>query len=67
LDNDDIAAVDKLLRRGALEEALDYVDERLLIVGAGLDREHVVNLRATWRRLRDRRLARGKKAPRAAS
>jgi adenine-specific DNA methylase len=56
----DISAVDKLLRAGSLEAALDYVDERLLIDGAGIDRKLVRSLRATWRRLRDRRLARGK-------
>jgi hypothetical protein len=66
LDIGDIAAVDELLRDGALEAALDYVDERLLIAGAGIDRAQVAKLRATWRRLRDRRLARGKQSKRIA-
>ncbi len=60
LDTRDIATVDELLRADGLEAALDYVDERLLIAGAGLDPKQVAKLRATWRRLRDRRLARGK-------
>lgn len=60
LDRDDVEAVDRLLREGALEAALDYVDERLLIGAAGLDADLVARLRSSWRRLRDRRLARGK-------
>jgi adenine-specific DNA methylase len=61
LTDADIDAVDQLLREGTLESALDFVDERLLLNGLGLDRSQVLKLRSTWRRLRDRRLARGKK------
>ncbi|MGE5283024.1 MAG: N-6 DNA methylase [Chloroflexota bacterium] len=62
LDGGDVETVDRLLRDGALEEALDYVDERLLMRDAGLDGDFVARLRSSWRRLRDRRLARGKGA-----
>lgn len=55
----DVAAVDKLLRRGDLSDALDYVDGKLL---SHLDSKHVIELRRVWERLRDRRLARGRKA-----
>jgi adenine-specific DNA methylase len=61
LSDADIGVVDRLLRDGALEGALDYVDERLLVTGLGLNPEQVLKLRSTWRRLRDRRLARGRK------
>jgi adenine-specific DNA methylase len=60
LEAGDVEAVDRLLRAGALEDALDYVDERLLIEDAGLNADLVASLRSSWRRLRDRRLARGK-------
>ncbi len=60
LDSGEVEAVDRLLKAGALEEALDYVDSRLLIRDAGLDADLVARLRSSWRRLRDRRLARGK-------
>jgi adenine-specific DNA methylase len=56
----DVETVDRLLREGALEDALDYVDERLLVKAAGLDADLVAQLRSSWKRLRDRRLARGK-------
>lgn len=54
-----VAKVDRLLRSGNLDLALDYVDAKLL---AHLDDELVAELRRTWERLRDRRLARGRKA-----
>jgi adenine-specific DNA methylase len=60
LDDGDVETVDRLLRDGALEEALDYVDERLLIGDAGLEADLVARLRSSWRRLRARRRARGK-------
>lgn len=58
----DVSFVDKLLRRGDLESALDYVDARLLIETLGFDRGLVSTLREAWERLRNRRLARGRKA-----
>ncbi len=64
LTADDVREVDALLRGGELLAALDYVDERLLIAGAGLDEELVTRLRGVWMRLRDRRLARGRKSVR---
>jgi adenine-specific DNA methylase len=53
----DVARVDKLLRRGDLVGALDFVDSRLL---ARLDAATLMELRQVWESLRDRRLARGK-------
>ena len=64
LTADDVREVDALLRGGELLAALDYVDERLLIARAGLDVELVTRLRGVWMRLRDRRLARGRKSVR---
>jgi adenine-specific DNA methylase len=57
----DIKKVDVLLRAGKLLDALDYVDQRLLVDRAGMDRELIATLRSVWQRLRDRRLARGRK------
>lgn len=54
----DIARVDEILRRGELETALDYVDERLL---SDFDESLIAELRTVWARLRDRRLARGQR------
>ncbi len=59
----DAKTVDKLLRDGDLIAALDYVDEQLLIRTLGFNRQLVTTLRGVWERLRDRRLARGKKSP----
>jgi adenine-specific DNA methylase len=56
----DVGKVDGLLRRGELEAALDYVDAKLL---ADFEPELVAQLRGTWERLRDRRLARGRRKP----
>jgi len=58
----DIKQVDALLRAGELMAALDYVDQRLLVDQAGIDPALVATLRGAWQRLRDRRLARGRKA-----
>jgi adenine-specific DNA methylase len=56
----DVGAVDRLLRGGDLVGALDYVDAKLLKeIEPGLREQ----LRAVWTTLRDRRLARGRKAP----
>src|SRR5262249_10908388 len=59
----DVRRVDRLLRDGRLTEALDYVDQRLLVEGVGLNPVVVQRLRSAWHRLRDRRLSRGKKVP----
>jgi adenine-specific DNA methylase len=58
LPPDTASVVDDLLRRGELIEALDTVDEALLIRGLGFPPELVASLREVWQRLRDRRLAR---------
>jgi len=57
----DVAKVDRLLRRGELYAALDHVDAKLL---GHLDPDLVRELRIAWERLRDRRLARGRRSPR---
>jgi adenine-specific DNA methylase len=62
LKGEDVEHIDQLLRNGQLLAALDYVDRRLLIEEAGLDEDLVTTMRSVWVRLRDRRLARGKKA-----
>ncbi|MGH2941184.1 MAG: Eco57I restriction-modification methylase domain-containing protein [Solirubrobacteraceae bacterium] len=56
------ARVDLLVREGQLVAALDYVDEELLIGRLGMDPALVARLRGVWERLRDRRLARGRKS-----
>jgi adenine-specific DNA methylase len=63
LTAEDVSAVDAILRRGELLAALDYVDRRLLVDGAGMEQALVDRLRGAWMRLRDRRLARGRKSP----
>lgn len=62
LTDEDVAAVDALLRDSRLTEALDYVDRKLLIDQHGFSPGLVAELRGVWERLRDRRLARGRKA-----
>jgi adenine-specific DNA methylase len=62
LGDRDVRAVDKLLRSGQLTDALDYVDRVLLLEHHGMDDRLVLDLRAAWERLRDRRLRRGGKA-----
>jgi adenine-specific DNA methylase len=54
----DVTKVDGMLRRGELHAALDHVDAKLL---SHLDASIVRELRGVWERLRDRRLARGRK------
>lgn len=61
LSDADVALVDELIREGDLISALDHVDERLLIGASGFNEKLVADLRAVWVRLRDRRLARGRK------
>ncbi|MGW5324409.1 N-6 DNA methylase [Rhodococcus pyridinivorans] len=55
------AKVDELVRERCFEEALDLVDQTVLIDGVGMKERDVAALRAVWERLRDRRLARGKR------
>jgi len=56
----DVDYVDGLLRDGRLLDALDYVDDKLLIKRHGFSPSIVADLRAAWKRLRDRRLGRGR-------
>jgi adenine-specific DNA methylase len=58
----DVATVDRLLRHGQLSAAMDHVDSKLL---SHFDATEVAELRRVWQRLRDRRLARGRKSDRA--
>jgi hypothetical protein len=55
----DVVEIDRLLRRGELHRALDHADAKLL---SHLDPELLSELRKVWERLRDRRLARGRKS-----
>ncbi len=61
LPNGMVGRVDKLLRAGDLEGALNFVDQELLIRRLRLDPVLLGTLRDVWTRLRDRRLARGRK------
>jgi adenine-specific DNA methylase len=63
----DVKRVDALLRAGKLLDALDYVDQRLLVARAGMDPDLIATLRGAWQRLRDRRLARGRTATASAT
>lgn len=54
----DVRRIDGLLRRGALIEAVNFTDGKLL---SELDPDLVLELRRIWERLRDRRLERGRK------
>lgn len=58
-----VAEVDALVRSRDLVGALDLVDRRLLVDALGFDPALVAELRGVWERLRDRRLARGKRTP----
>jgi adenine-specific DNA methylase len=57
-----VAEVDALLRAGDLTGALDHVDNVLMVQALGVDAAVLQRLRSVWERLRDRRLARGRKA-----
>lgn len=59
LDRDDIARIDELVRLRRLHDALDYVDNKLLVGEHGVAPATVNTLRAAWERLRDRRIRRG--------
>lgn len=54
-------SVDALLREGRYDEASEAVDAALLCRGLGLSRQTINQLKAGRRRLRDRRLDRGRK------
>lgn len=54
--------VDALLRTGDLRAAILLVDTELLVGQLGVEEELLARLRLVWERLRDRRLARGRKA-----
>jgi hypothetical protein len=54
-------SVDALLREGRYDEASEAVDAALLCRGLGLSRQTINQLKTGRRRLRDRRLDRGRK------
>jgi adenine-specific DNA methylase len=62
LTDEDVQTVDALTRSGRLEAALDHVDHVLLSKAHGISDALINDLRCAWERLRDRRLARGRKA-----
>lgn len=55
-----IEQVDRLVRRKLIYEALDLVDQALLVDGLGFTADEVKDARATWATLRDRRNGRAK-------
>ncbi|HYV14819.1 MAG TPA: class I SAM-dependent methyltransferase [Conexibacter sp.] len=60
LTSADCKKIDRHLRNGQLTEALDYVDQVLLVDKLDVESELVEQLRGVWERLRDRRLARSR-------
>lgn len=54
----DVTLVDKFLAEGKIVEALNYVDEQLLVNYLGLSWDEVYLLRSCWETLRDRRINR---------
>jgi adenine-specific DNA methylase len=61
LSRPEVRKIDRLMRTDGVYAALDFVDETLLIGRLGLDPRLIMRLRSVWERLRDRRLARGRK------
>src|SRR6266540_2340832 len=59
--------VDRLLREGDLDGAIDLVDARLLVAAMGFAPEQVALLRSVWRDLRERRARRSRRGPTATS
>jgi adenine-specific DNA methylase len=57
-----VAAVDELIRAKRIEEALDAVDQAVLIDKLGFTEHDVQAARAAWVTLRDRRNRRGRKS-----
>jgi adenine-specific DNA methylase len=62
VDAGTVDAVDRRLRDGDLEGALDLVDARLLVGALGLAPEQVALLRSVWRDLRERRARRSRRS-----
>ncbi len=56
-----IERVDRLVRERKIDEALDLVDQALLVDGLGFTTEVVLLARSVWTTLRDRRTSRAKK------
>lgn len=50
--------VDRLLRQGRYQEALNYVDDIVLIKGLGIKKSFVEDLRQTWIEMKNRRHSR---------
>jgi adenine-specific DNA methylase len=62
VDAGTVDAVDRRLRDGDLEGALDLVDARLLVGALGLAPEQVALLRSVWHDLRERRARRSRRS-----
>jgi adenine-specific DNA methylase len=58
--------VDELLRERRMDDALNIVDEEVLIGVLGIDRDEVAALRQAWITLRNRRTGRSKRTKRSA-
>jgi len=54
----DFERVDALVREKRIEEAMDIVDQALLVEQLGLSKRKVKMLREIWKKLRDRRITR---------
>jgi adenine-specific DNA-methyltransferase len=54
----DAERIDLSLRSGKVEEALDYVDNELLVGRLGLDKKTVRLIRGAWKQLANRRMGR---------
>lgn len=63
LSRADIALIEELTSAGRLYEALDHLDRVLLVETIGMEPGLVACLRDLWVRLRNRRLARGRRLP----
>lgn len=57
-----IPTVDELIRARRIEEALDAVDQAVLIDKLGFSADQILSARRAWATLRDRRNLRGKKS-----
>jgi adenine-specific DNA methylase len=62
-----VLEVDRLVRSGEIEAALEKVDEQVLVHGLGFERTEIAVLRSAWHRLRLRRNRRGKPGRAAAA
>jgi adenine-specific DNA methylase len=61
-----VARVNELVREKRIEEAIDAVDQAVLIDKLGFASQEVLSARSAWRTLRDRRNSRGKRKKDAA-